>query len=158
MGKRGKRYIAAAATVDADRVYDPVEALLAVRGAATAKFDETVELHLRTGLDGRHADQQIRGSVTLPHGLGREQKVVVFAEGEAASLDYWRLTGGEPAGEMRAHDRDIDVLVEAAETGLCGLIEAFGSRETPYLAVPDPDLAPAFDDYAHLARIKEWSS
>ena len=57
-----------------------------MKESATAKFDETVELHLRTGLDGRHAEQQIRGSVTLPHGLGREQSVVVFAEGEAATL------------------------------------------------------------------------
>lgn len=81
-----------------------------------------------------------------------------LSEGEATSLDYWRLTGGEPAGEMRAHDRDVAALVEAAEIGLLGLIEAFGNEETPYLAVPDPDLAPAFDDYAHLARIKEWSS
>lgn len=78
--------------------------------------------------------------------------------GEAASLDYWRLTGGEPAGEMRAHDRDVDALVDASEAGLLGLIQAFGDVDTPYLAVPDPDLAPAFDDYAHLARIKEWSS
>jgi len=81
-----------------------------------------------------------------------------LSEGAATSLDYWRLTGGEPAGEMRAHDRDIAALVEAAETGLLGLIEAFEVEETPYLAVPDPDLAPTFDDYAHLARIKEWLS
>jgi ATP-dependent helicase/nuclease subunit B len=78
--------------------------------------------------------------------------------GEAASLDYWRLTGGEPAGEMRVHDQNIDALIDDAEAGLTRLIEAFGRPETPYLAVPDPDLAPRYDDYAHLARIKEWSS
>jgi ATP-dependent helicase/nuclease subunit B len=78
--------------------------------------------------------------------------------GEAASLDYWRLTGGEPAGEMRVHDQNIDTLINEAEAGLQGLIEAFARPDTPYLAVPDPDLAPNYDDYAHLARIKEWSS
>lgn len=78
--------------------------------------------------------------------------------GETASLDYWRLTGGEPAGEMRAHDQNVDTLVEEAEAGLRRLIEAFDRQETPYLAVPDPDLAPRYDDYGHLARVKEWSS
>ena len=78
--------------------------------------------------------------------------------GEAASLDYWRLTGGEPAGEMWMHDQTLDTLIDDAEAGLLRLIEAFGRPETPYLAVPDPDLAPLYDDYAHLARIKEWSS
>jgi len=78
--------------------------------------------------------------------------------GETASLDYWRLTGGEPAGEMRAHDQNVDTLVEEAEAGLRRLIEAFDHQETPYLAIPDPDLAPRYDDYGHLARVKEWSS
>ncbi len=79
--------------------------------------------------------------------------------GEATSLDYWRLTGGEPAGEARAaHSREVAELIEEAEAGLRGLIEVFGRRETPYRAVPDPERAPRYDDYAHLARVKEWSS
>jgi len=67
-------------------MYDPAAAVALVKEAATAKFDETVELHLRTGLDGRHADQQIRGTVVLPHGLGKVMRVVVFAEGEILSF------------------------------------------------------------------------
>ncbi|MSQ42087.1 MAG: 50S ribosomal protein L1 [Dehalococcoidia bacterium] len=80
-----KRMRAVNALVDRTRVYEPAEAIALVKQAATAKFDETVELHLRTGLDGRHADQQIRGSVLMPHGLGRAMRVAVFAEGEAAT-------------------------------------------------------------------------
>ena len=86
MAHEGKRIVAARARVEEGRVYDPAAAMALVKEAATAKFDETVDLHLRPGLDGRHADQQIRGSVELPHGLGKVMKVVVFAEGEAASL------------------------------------------------------------------------
>ncbi len=78
--------------------------------------------------------------------------------GEAASLDYWRLTGGEPAGQMRAHAEAVAGLVDAAEAGLLRLIDVFGREETPYRAVPDPERAPRYDDYAHLARVKEWSS
>ena len=85
MPKVGKRTIAAREKVDSDQLYDPQQAVALVKGNATAKFDETVELPLKTGLDGRHADQQIRGSVVLPHGIGREVRVLVFAEGEAAN-------------------------------------------------------------------------
>src|SRR5215212_4148181 len=86
MPHEGKRIISARQLVDKNKTYDPAAAVALVKGAATAKFDETVELHLRTGLDGRHADQQIRGSVVLPHGLGKKMKVLVFAEGEAATI------------------------------------------------------------------------
>src|SRR5687767_4909751 len=82
--KRGKKYIEAAALVDKDKPYTPEDAVALAKKAAPAKFDETVELHLRTGLDPRHADQQIRGTALLPHGLGKTVRVVVFAEGEAA--------------------------------------------------------------------------
>ena len=78
--------------------------------------------------------------------------------GLCTSLDYWRLTGGEPAGKMRSHVDGVENLVDAAETGLLRLIEAFDQPETPYRAIPDPGLPLRFDDYAHLARIKEWSS
>ena len=71
--------------VDRERAYSLAEAVALVKQCATAKFDETVELHMKTGLDGRHADQQLRGSVILPHGVGKEVRVLVFAEGEAAT-------------------------------------------------------------------------
>ena len=140
MGKRGKRYLAAVATVDLDRVYDPAEALVAVRGAATAKFDETVELHLRTGLDGRHADQQIRGSVTLPHGLGREQKVVVFAEGEAASLAL--AAGADEVGSddliARVEGGWTDFDVALAQRDLMGKVGRLGRILGPRGLMPNP--------------------
>ena len=119
MPKRGKRYREAAAKVDAAELYQPGAALSLVRESATAKFDETVELHLRTGLDGRHAEQQIRGSVTLPHGLGREQRVAVFAEGEAAMF----------ATEAGADEVGGDELIARVEEGFTNFDVALAQRE-----------------------------
>jgi len=84
MAKRGKNYRNALEKFDHDRAYEPQEAIKLLKESAFAKFDETVELHIRTGLDTRHADQQLRGTIVLPHGLGKSQRVLVFAEGEAA--------------------------------------------------------------------------
>jgi large subunit ribosomal protein L1 len=81
--KRGKKYLEAAKLVEHLKSYPPQEAIALAKKAAPAKFDETVELHLRTGLDPRHADQQLRGTALLPNGLGKEVRVLVFAEGEA---------------------------------------------------------------------------
>ena len=120
MAKEGKRIISAREKVEKGRAYDPAAAVSLVKEAATAKFDETVELHLRTGLDGRHADQQIRGTVVLPHGLGKNMRVVVFAEGEAASLAMQagadevggdelieRVAGGYTAFDVALAQRDL---------------------------------------------------
>ena len=82
----GKNYRAAAEKIEAEKLYEPKEAVALLKQVAFAKFDETVELHLRTGLDTRHADQQLRGTLTLPHGLGKSQRILVFAEGEAARI------------------------------------------------------------------------
>ena len=119
MPKRGKRYREAAAKVDGERSYEPAAALALVRDSATARFDETVELHLRTGLDGRHAEQQIRGAVILPHGLGREQRVAVFAEGEAAAL-----AAGAGADEVGGDD-----LIARVQGGFTGFDVAIAQRE-----------------------------
>lgn len=86
MAVHGKKYMTALEKVDRSRLYDPKEAISLIKEVAYAKFDETVELHMRTGLDARHADQQLRGTLVLPHGLGKGQRVLVFAEGEAARL------------------------------------------------------------------------
>jgi large subunit ribosomal protein L1 len=86
MARRGKKYRAALEKVDRSRTYDPREAIRLLKEITYANFDETVELHIRTGLDPRHADQQLRGTVVLPHGLGKGQRVLVFAEGEAARI------------------------------------------------------------------------
>ena len=96
--KRGKKYQDAVKAYDKQNLYDVEEAIDIVKKNATAKFDETIELHLRTGCDGRHAEQQIRGAVVLPHGTGKTVKVLVFAKGtkldeaQAAGADY---VGGE---------------------------------------------------------------
>ena len=96
--KRGKKYLEAAKLVNRGNLYDAGEALAIVKKAATAKFDETIEAHIRTGCDGRHADQQIRGAVVLPHGTGKTVRILVFAKGakadeaQAAGADY---VGGE---------------------------------------------------------------
>ena len=96
--KRGKKYVEAAKLVDRTVQYDPAEAIDLVKKTAVAKFDETIEAHIRLGVDGRHADQQVRGAVVLPHGTGKKVRVLVFAKGdkvaeaEAAGADY---VGGE---------------------------------------------------------------
>ena len=83
--KRGKKYLESLKLVDRTKLYDPTEALEVVQKAARAKFDETVEAHIKLGVDSRHADQQVRGAVVLPHGTGRTVRVLVFAKGEKAT-------------------------------------------------------------------------
>lgn len=82
MATHGKRYNSAAAVIDREATYSPEEAVKLVKASATSKFDETIELHLRTGADPRHADQQVRGVATLPHGSGKKVRITVFAQGE----------------------------------------------------------------------------
>jgi len=86
MAKHGKKYLAAAAKVDRNEYYDPQKALSLVKETSTTKFDGTVEVHIRLGVDPRHADQQVRDVVILPHGLGKAVRVLVFAQGEGATL------------------------------------------------------------------------
>ncbi|HDD24619.1 MAG TPA: 50S ribosomal protein L1, partial [Chloroflexi bacterium] len=86
MAKRGKKYLQALAKVDRQRLYPPEEALALVKEISFVNFDETVETHFRLGIDPRHADQQVRGVVLLPHGLGKEVRVLVFAAGEAEKI------------------------------------------------------------------------
>jgi large subunit ribosomal protein L1 len=84
MAKHGRKYVEALAKVDRNREYPPAEAVALVKGLKNAKFDESVEVHVRTGLNVRHADEQLRGTVALPHGLGKEVKIAVFAKGDKA--------------------------------------------------------------------------
>ena len=94
--KRGKKYTEAAKLVDRATQYDVAEAISLVKKTAVAKFDETVEAHIRLGVDGRHADQQVRGAVVLPHGTGKTVRVLVFAKGRSRSsrcrFRWWRRT------------------------------------------------------------------
>ncbi|MGH2608810.1 MAG: 50S ribosomal protein L1, partial [Tepidiformaceae bacterium] len=86
MPKKGKKYLEAISKVDQSKLYHPEEAITLAKEVHPAKFDETVEVHIKTGLDPRHAEQQIRGSTVLPHGLGKVLRVVVFTEGESVRV------------------------------------------------------------------------
>lgn len=140
MAKEGKRITAARTKVDKDQLYDAATAVALVKESATAKFDETVELHLRTGLDGRHADQQIRGSVVLPNGLGKIMRVLVFAEGEAASAA--REAGADEVGGDELIDKvaggytSFDVAL--AQRDLMGKVGRLGRVLGPRGLMPNP--------------------
>jgi large subunit ribosomal protein L1 len=86
MAKAGKKYQDACKLIEADKIYTPAEAMDLVKKTATAKFDETIELHVRLGVDPKYADQQVRGAIVLPHGTGKSKKVLVFAKGEKVKL------------------------------------------------------------------------
>ncbi len=120
MTKHGRKYLEALAKIDRSQRYDPTEAVKLVKEVSFVKFDETVELHLRTGLDPRNADQQLRGTVVLPHGLGKDVKVVVFAEGEGAKL----------AEEAGADHVGSDDLVKKIEDGWTDFDVALATKET----------------------------
>lgn len=140
MPRHGKRYRDLATKVDRDRLYAPDEAAALVKELATAKFDETVELHIRTGLDGRHADQQLRGSVVLPHGIGKEVKVAVFAEGEAATAaqnagaDF--VGGDDLIARVQGGFTDFDVAI--AQRELMGKVGGLGRVLGPRGLMPNP--------------------
>ena len=105
MVQHGKNYTAALTKIDRSRSYEPKEAMALLKEISFVKFDETVELHIRTGLDTRHAEQQLRGTLVLPHGLGKSQRVLVFAEGEGARL-------AEQAGADHVGSDDLIKKVE----------------------------------------------
>ncbi|GIW15882.1 MAG: 50S ribosomal protein L1 [Tepidiforma sp.] len=119
MPKHGKRYREAAARVDKSRFYGVDEAIALAKEIHPARFDETVELHIKTGLDPRHAEQQIRGSTVLPHGLGKVMRVLVFAEGEAAAAA--REAGADYVGS--------DDLIKQIEGGFLDFDVAIATRE-----------------------------
>ena len=118
--RRGKKYQEATKLVDKDKPYAPDEAISLAKQASFVKFDETVELHLRTGLDPRHADQQLRGTALLPHGLGKTVRVLVFAEGEGIRL----------AEEAGADFVGGDDLIKKVEDGWTDFDVALAQRET----------------------------
>ncbi|MQF98875.1 MAG: 50S ribosomal protein L1 [SAR202 cluster bacterium] len=128
MGQRGKRYIEAAISIVEDKDYSPEEALDLAKETSNAKFDETVELHLRTNSDPRHADQLVRGVALLPHGLGKEIRVLVFASGEGASIAT--SSGADYVGDDELIDKvaegwlDFDVAI--ATPDLMGKISRLG--------------------------------
>ncbi len=139
--KHGKKYQEAAKLVDRKIQYDPAEAVALVKKTATAKFDETVEVHIKTGCDGRHAEQQIRGAVVLPNGTGRTVKVLVFAKGdklaeaEAAGADY---VGGDELIPKIQNEGWLDFDVVVATPDMMGVVGRLGKVLGPKGLMPNP--------------------
>ena len=139
--KAGKRYTELSKLVDRSVAYDPSEAVRLVQETGKAKFDETVELHVRLGVDSRHADQQVRGAVVLPHGTGRTKKVLVFAKGPKA--DEAKEAGADYVGAEDMVDKitkenwfDFDVVV--ATPDMMGVVGRLGKVLGPKGLMPNP--------------------
>lgn len=139
--KHGKKYGEAAKLVDRATQYDPAEAIGLVKKTATAKFDETVEVHIRTGCDGRHAEQQIRGAVVLPNGTGKTVKVLVFAKGakldeaQAAGADF---VGGDELIPKIQNEGWLDFDVVVATPDMMGVVGRLGKVLGPKGLMPNP--------------------
>lgn len=139
--KHGNKYSEAAKLVDRATLYEPDEAIALVKKTATAKFDETIEVHIRTGCDGRHAEQQIRGAVVLPNGTGKTVRVLVFAKGdklneaEAAGADY---VGGEELIPKIQNDGWLDFDVVVATPDMMGVVGRLGKVLGPKGLMPNP--------------------
>lgn len=138
---RGKNYVDSAKEIDRDNKYDVEEAVSLVKKSAKAKFDETIELHIRTGCDGRHAEQQIRGAVVLPNGTGKDVKVLVFAKGpkadeaEAAGADY---VGADDLVTKITSENWFDYDVVIATPDMMGVVGKLGRVFGPKGLMPNP--------------------
>ena len=141
MAKKSKRYSAIMESFDKTQTYDVAEAVKNVKGFANAKFDETVEMHIRLGVDGRHADQQVRGATVLPHGTGKSKKVLVFAKGakaeeaEAAGADY---VGAEDLAEKIQKENWFDFDSVVATPDMMGVVGRLGKVLGPKGLMPNP--------------------
>ena len=139
--KHGKRYTEAAKLVDRSQYYDVADAVGVIKKTANAKFDETVELHVRTGADGRHADQQIRGAVVLPHGTGKTVRILVFAKGpkedeaQAAGADF---VGGQELIPKIQNEGWLDFDVVVATPDMMGVVGRLGKVLGPKGLMPNP--------------------
>ena len=139
--KHGKKYVEAAKLIDRATSYEPAEAIALVKKTASAKFDETVEVHIRTGCDGRHAEQQIRGAVVLPNGTGKTVRVLVFAKGdkvaeaEAAGADY---VGGDELIPKIQNEGWLDFDVVVATPDMMGVVGRLGKVLGPKGLMPNP--------------------
>ena len=157
--KRGKKYIEAAKLIERGNLYEKEEAVALVKKAATAKFDETIEAHIRTGCDGRHADQQIRGAVVLPHGTGKKVRILVFAkdakaeEAKAAGADF---VGGDELIPKIQNEGWLDFDVVVATPDMMGVVGRLGRVLGPK-AYAEPESRNSYDgrdksDQRHQSR------
>lgn len=139
--KRGKKYVEAAKNIEKGNLYDVAEAVSLVKKTAIAKFDETIEAHIRTGCDGRHADQQIRGAVVLPHGTGKKIRILVFAkdakaeEAKAAGADY---VGGDELIPKIQKENWFEFDVVVATPDMMGVVGRLGRVLGPKGLMPNP--------------------
>ena len=139
--KKGKRYVESAKLVDRTNLYDVEEAVSIIKKTANAKFDETIEAHIKLGVDGRHADQQVRGAVVLPHGTGKKVKVLVFAKGDkveeaqAAGADY---VGGQELVPKIQNEGWLDFDVVVATPDMMGVVGRLGRVLGPKGLMPNP--------------------
>ena len=139
--KRGKKYLEAAKLIERGNLYDSAEAIALVKKSAVAKFDETIEAHIRTGCDGRHADQQIRGAVVLPHGTGKTVRILVFAKGAkadealAAGADY---VGAEELIPKIQNEGWFEFDVVVATPDMMGVVGRLGRVLGPKGLMPNP--------------------
>ena len=139
--KRGKKYLEAAKAVDRTVLYETEEAVALAKKVAVAKFDETIEVHIRTGCDGRHAEQQVRGAVVLPHGTGKTVRVLVFAKGpkldeaQAAGADF---VGGEELITKIQKDNWFEFDVVVATPDMMGVVGRLGRVLGPKGLMPNP--------------------
>ena len=147
----GKKYTDSAKLVDKSRAYDPTEALELVCQTSKAKFDETIEIHIRLGVDSRHADQQVRGAVVLPNGTGKNVKVLVFAKGDNvqkaldAGADY---AGGAEYAEKITQENWFDFDVVVASPDMMGVIGKLGKVLGPKGLMPSPKAGTVTPDVA----------
>ena len=139
--KKGKRYVESAKLVDRTNLYDVEEAVSIIKKTANAKLDETIEAHIKLGVDGRHADQQVRGAVVLPHGTGKKVKVLVFAKGDkveeaqAAGADY---VGGQELVPKIQNEGWLDFDVVVATPDMMGVVGRLGRVLGPKGLMPNP--------------------
>ena len=152
---RGKKYQNSAKLIDKANLYDTAEAMDLVVKTAAAKFDETVELHVKLGVDSRHADQQVRGAIVLPHGTGKTQRVLVFAK--AAKADEARAAGADFVGEMDLDEKiqkenwfDFDVVV--ATPDMMGVVGRLGKVLGPKGLMPSPKAGTVTPDVAKAVK------
>ncbi len=153
--KRGKKYQEAAKQVDRSRLYETEEAVALVKKSAFAKFDETIEAHIRTGCDGRHADQQIRGAVVLPHGTGKTVRVLVFAknqkldEAKEAGADF---VGGDELIPKIQNEGWLDFDVVVATPDMMGIVGRLGRVLGPKGLMPNPKAGTVTMDVAKAIK------
>ena len=151
----GKKYIDSAKLIDRTKTYDPAEALELVCQTSKAKFDETIEIHIRLGVDSRHADQQVRGAVVLPNGTGKNVKVLVFAKGDniekaqAAGADY---VGGPELAEKIQKENWFDFDVVIASPDMMGVIGRLGKVLGPKGLMPSPKAGTVTPDVARAVN------